>query len=372
MTAPDEVLGDAPATDAIRDASTADAILAAFGNQPAGRHESPLSSDGVWSTQPCSTDAPSHARSQQVEDRPVTESEAVQSLNALLNASMRYNQSRAYAELLTFMRKFHWYAPFNALLVHIQRPGATYVATARRWRDLGREVAAEAQVVMILQPFGPVMFVYDVSQTLPLHNAPALPPEVLDPYVTRSRLTDTAADSLWAQIASNAVRDGVAVDLVDHGTGSAGFITTTAARRAQEYVLRVQPSRQTVGIPVRYDLRVNSAQQGASALATLVHELGHLYCGHLGTPDAKWWPDRRSISHVASEFEAESVAAIVMQRWDPSVHLPPHLAQYLRRKRALPPDVSLERIVNSAEEILSMARTVRLPMRVPGKRKNEK
>lgn len=326
----------------------------------------------VWSTAACSTDAPRLTRSGQAEERPVTESEAVQSLNALVNASMRYNQSQAYRELLTFMRRFHWYAPFNALLVHIQRPGASYVATARRWRDLGREVAAEAQVVMILQPFGPVMFVYDVSQTSPMDNAPALPPEVLDPYVTRSRLTDASADSLWAQIVRNAVRDGVAVDFVDHGAGSAGFITTTSARRDQEFVVRVQPSRQTVDVRVRYDLRVNGAQRGASALATLVHELGHLYCGHLGSPDLKWWPDRRHVSQLASEFEAESVAAIVMQRWDPSVELPPHLAQYLRYERTLPPDVSLERIVKSAEEVLAMARPARLPLRVPGKRKNEK
>ncbi len=74
---------------------------------------------------------------------------------------------------------------------------------------------------------------------------------------------------------------------------------------------------------------------------------------------------------MASEFEAESVAAIVMQRWDSTVELPPHLAQYLKNNRRLPADVSLERIVKSAEDILTMARHDRLPVRVQGKRRNE-
>ncbi len=232
----------------------------------------------------------------------VAENEAAQSLNALISASMRYNRSQDYLALLAFMRKFHWYAPFNALLVHIQRPGATYVATARRWERYGRRVLPEAQVLMLLQPFGPVMFVFDVAQTAALDGALPLPAEVLDPYVTRSVLSDTRAEVLWNVVVGNAVRDGIRVARADHGPGSAGFITTTTRAGVQSYVTRVRPEEETVEVAVRYELLVNAGHRGASALATLVHELAHLYCGHLGTPDAKWWPDRGRVSRTASEF----------------------------------------------------------------------
>jgi hypothetical protein len=45
----------------------------------------------------------------------------------------------------------------------------------------------------------------------------------------------------------------------------------------------------------------------ASKYATLVHELSHLYCGHLGTPNDKWWPDRTELTKEIREFETESI-----------------------------------------------------------------
>src|SRR5207248_2429484 len=58
----------------------------------------------------------------------------------------------------------------------------------------------------------------------------------------------------------------------------------------------------------------NSNLSAEARYAILVHELAHLYCGHLGTPNDKWWPDRRGLPHVAREFEAESVCFLVCER----------------------------------------------------------
>jgi hypothetical protein len=56
-------------------------------------------------------------------------------------------------------------------------------------------------------------------------------------------------------------------------------------------------------------------QMPESRYATLVHELAHLYCGHLGTPDDGWWPDRQNLSLTVCEFEAESVSDLVYGCW---------------------------------------------------------
>ena len=54
----------------------------------------------------------------------------------------------------------------NAMLIHIQMKGAKYVATATRWnRDYGRRIKVGARPIVILQPMGPVMFVFDVTDT---------------------------------------------------------------------------------------------------------------------------------------------------------------------------------------------------------------
>jgi hypothetical protein len=49
-------------------------------------------------------------------------------LDELFCHARQYRDSKAYHELLTFVARFRWYAPYNAMLVHVQRPGSTFVA----------------------------------------------------------------------------------------------------------------------------------------------------------------------------------------------------------------------------------------------------
>jgi hypothetical protein len=101
-----------------------------------------------------------------------------QSLDELFTLARWYRSSKAYWDLLNFVAKFRFYAPFNAMLIHIQKPGAAYVAPPhRRLSNYRRHIKAEAQPLVILQPMGPVMFVFDVSDTEPEKEAPLLPPE---------------------------------------------------------------------------------------------------------------------------------------------------------------------------------------------------
>jgi hypothetical protein len=79
-------------------------------------------------------------------------------LDDLFSLARQYRSSGGYASLLSFVSRFRFYAPYNALLVHIQMPGATYVAPARRWLEsYGRRIRPEARPIVILQPRGPVM-----------------------------------------------------------------------------------------------------------------------------------------------------------------------------------------------------------------------
>ena len=62
-------------------------------------------------------------------------------LDELFENARQFNSSKAYLELMQFIGRFRFYSPFNAMLIHIQMPGARFVATARRWgRDFHRQV----------------------------------------------------------------------------------------------------------------------------------------------------------------------------------------------------------------------------------------
>jgi len=53
---------------------------------------------------------------------------AKRALDELFSLTFQYKSSKAYHELLQFVVRFRYYSPFNAMLVHIQMPGARFVA----------------------------------------------------------------------------------------------------------------------------------------------------------------------------------------------------------------------------------------------------
>jgi hypothetical protein len=240
---------------------------------------------------------------------------AKRALDELFTLTFQYKTSQAYRGLLQFVARFRFYSPFNAMLIHIQMPGAKFVAPPNRWvRDYSRKIKVGARPLVILQPMGPVMFVFDVSDTEPRKDALPLPPEVDRPFEVRKGQIGSELEG----VVENAKRDGIRLNKAYDGSQSAGSIrhVDKDIKGTQRFLSGVNQHRNPVfiDIPIRYDLLVNEKLGREAQYATLVHELAHLYCGHLGTPNSKWWPDRRGLSHEVREFEAESVTYLVCSR----------------------------------------------------------
>jgi len=67
-------------------------------------------------------------------------------------------------------------------------------------------------------------------------------------------------------------------------------------------------------VPFRYEILLNAKHSAETKYATLVHDMAHLYCGHLGTPNEKWWPKRNQLTEEVCEFEAESISYLICTR----------------------------------------------------------
>src|SRR5688500_8452846 len=107
------------------------------------------------------------------------EKDSRKALDELFSVARQFRTGREFGELMRFIASFRSYSPFNAMLVHLQMPGARYVATAGRWqREYDRTIGPGARPLVILQPMGPVMFVFDVSDTAAGPDSPPLPSEV--------------------------------------------------------------------------------------------------------------------------------------------------------------------------------------------------
>jgi len=270
-------------------------------------------------------------------------------LDELFSLTAQYRTSKAYHDLIQFVSRFRFYSPFNAMLIHVQMPGARFVAPPHRWlRDYGRRIKPGARPLVILQPMGPVMFVFDVSETELDSSLEGpfrpLPPEVEKPFeVRKGKLHNQLPRAV-----ENAKRDGVAVHTARLGSQQGGSIRP--ARAPGKTVIFGEQR-----LPVRYELELDEAASQESRYAALAHELAHLYCGHLGTPSDKWWPDRRGLERQAEELEAESVAYMVCARLGIDNPSEQYLAGYVGRQSEVAP-ISLACVMKSTGLIESMGR----------------
>src|ERR1700681_2832590 len=286
-------------------------------------------------------------------EAPLDQDAARTALDELFTLARKYNSSDAYLELSRFVRRFRFYSPFNAMLIYTQMPGAHFVCTARRWRkDYRREIKVSARPIVILQPMGPVLFVFDVSDTAPLPNARPLPPKVVDPF----RVRNGQIGGQLALTIDNAKRDGVRVSERSEGSQSAGSIRWAAAGQYLEFSIARKPPPKSTQVPLWFELLLNSGLSAEARYGTLVHELAHLYCGHLGTPDGRWWLDRQNPSLGVGEFEAESVSYLVCRRLGIDTASDEYLVGYVRPCPTTPP-ISLDRVMKSVWLVEQMGRT---------------
>ena len=281
---------------------------------------------------------------------------AKRALDELFTLTFQYKTSKAYHELLQFVARFRFYSPFNAMLVHVQMSGARFVAPPHRWvRNYGRRIKHGARPIVILQPMGPVMFVFDVSDTEPTKDAQPLPPEVERPFEARKGRVGGGLEF----VIDNAKRDGIRINKSHEGSQSAGSICHIAkdVNGSQKFQTGTDQYRAPIfaDIPIRYDLLINGKLSRESQYATIAHELAHLYCGHLGTPNEKWWPDRRGLNHNVLEFEAESVAYLVCTRSNIDNPSEKYLSGYVGKQEQVP-SISLECVMKAAGLIETMSK----------------
>jgi hypothetical protein len=282
-------------------------------------------------------------------------------LDELFKATFAYRKSEGFYKLMKFVTKFHFYSPYNAFLIHTQRPGATYVAPSYRWlKDFNYRVKPNANPLVILQPMGPVMFVFDVSDTEPLPDAKPLPIAVTNPFKVRKGMVNKELE----YAIENSKRDGIKMYYQKTGSQAAGSIRKVVGKTFSEQ-LRFQVSKKKDKspiyelLPVSYEMCLKEDSEGdfrTENYATLVHELAHLYCGHLGTPNKKWWPDRSGLSITVEEFEAESVSYLVCNRLGINTPAEEYLSGYIKKEEKLSTSISLECIMKSAGLIERMGR----------------
>lgn len=238
-------------------------------------------------------------------------------IDSLFRQALEHQGDTAFGEFLHFVRRFRRHSVFNAMLIRTQRPGAMAVGTRLQWKEIGREVNADAVPIVILRPFGPVDFVYELGDT----SGRAIRGMDEDPLAAKGKVPPL----MWDRVVLGAERCGVVVEVVDHyGFGLAG----TAAPLHQD---QADAFTEPAGGDALWRVKVNGRLDEVSRLATLAHELAHVYCGHLGHQHRRpLWPDRRlTLTLEQRELEAEAAAWLVCQREGIAPRSAAYLSDYI-------------------------------------------
>lgn len=249
----------------------------------------------------------------------------IRALDELFEKSRIYKHTAEFKKMINFISQFPSQSPFNALLLYMQKPSTTIALTRRKWKKYNREVKSLANPMVILVPFGPVDFVFDIADT----DGDPIPKELLNPFFTDGNLDKL----VFLNTKGSCRKEGIRIEERPLDMGNAGEASRTGSS---------------------FKVLLNSSQTIEARYTTLAHELAHIFCGHCGINPKSWWKERMNLSKSAEELEAESVAYLVCKRQGLTPNSESYLNSYLESNSEMP-NISIDSILTVAGYIESMS-----------------
>jgi hypothetical protein len=288
----------------------------------------------------------------------------------LIKQAIELPTPEGIASFLNFCTAFRRLGIWNARMAYIQRPGARVIASEHEWKTVSRSVVPDAIPIMILWPFSPIRYVYELEDTEPRLDGRGFK----DPFATQGHFHPKALPTLLSTIQKQkrfkivfeprrqgSARAGSAAlhgsqpsgttDVWQHGSSIGEFAKENATS---------SPGQISEGVP-SYRVTFNDRLVPTARYVTIVHELGHIFLGHLGEcasgksgDDESGWPNRSYLGKNEKEVEAEAVAYLVASR----AGVVTASAQYLKAYalRADMTKIDLDLIVRAAARIERMAK----------------
>ena len=278
----------------------------------------------------------------------VREKEFKENIDELQFLVKSYRDSNEFQKMLDFIGRFPYIAPYNAMLAQMQKPGATFVLTGKKWAEYGRQPKLNGQKLIVLKPFGPVQCVFDFEDTEPIPNATKVieKADLIKKYTEGLQQAQGDLDNKTMNtLVSNLPVYGIYLD--DNFMASntyGGYIMPY-----HEHKLKVKIDKDYyMEVPSCFVISINKKQTNAVKFHTLCHELGHLFCNHQCYDKRK----KRKLTLKEKEFEAETVAWLMCKRHGISNPSEEYLASYAPNGEI--PICSTELIMRAVTEIEKM------------------
>ena len=235
------------------------------------------------------------------------------------------------------------------MLVMTQMPSARYVLTANQWLDkYQRKPKFNARPLVTLRKYGPIDFVFEIGDTESVASGnlfewsdQEILNQLANPYATSGYLSNELYDILLSHLSYYGIR-------LDYFRVASTF---GAEIRKHDCKINVDG----VEAAGYYIISVNERADRSTAFASICHELGHLFCHHLISPNSKdpWWT-LRNLSWEEEEFEAEIVSYVICERFGVVNKSWTYLSGVLGKNGSIPNNISIDRIFKAANEVERM------------------
>lgn len=260
-------------------------------------------------------------------------------IDELFNRSKKYKGSKEFFRFFNFIARFYHYSRFNTMLVYLQDESVTFFGGANFWqKKFNRNIKEDARPYVILQPFSPVMLVYDVFQTEGKDTPHDFLKEGLGtkPFEVKGRINPQILDDAI----SIARSWGIKISFKPLSFFNAGYVTTI--------------------FKGHLEIALKEGMSYEENLAVLIHELGHLFLGHTGhaticqqTKDGKAKEMKlmmRKLSRTGEELEAETISFLICKKLGLETNSAEYLAGYISCDKDLE-EFSHELVIKIADKI---------------------
>ncbi len=257
-------------------------------------------------------------------------------IDELLHRSWQHKGSEEFFKFFNFIASFNHYSRFNNMLVYLQNEAVTFFGGTAFWKKrFNRTIKEDARPYVILAPMGPVMMVYDVMDT----EGKETPEEFLEkglgskPFEVKGKINP----AFFENAISVAYKFGIKIVFKDQSYFKGGHITTIFSGKLE--------------------IALNKNNKVEALLATLMHELAHLFLGHTGhkelsrsNPDKKIKLMQRKLTRTAEELEAETVSFLLCKKLGLETRAADYIAGYITNEDDLI-NFSYEAVIKMADKI---------------------
>ncbi|OGZ30287.1 MAG: hypothetical protein A2931_04145 [Candidatus Niyogibacteria bacterium RIFCSPLOWO2_01_FULL_45_48] len=234
--------------------------------------------------------------------------------------------SEKMKQYLKFCARMPNHSTFNSTLVFIQKPSCYYYATKSQWGRFNRKPRRSAKPLLILRPFAPVEFVYDLEDT----DGKPLPKDFI--YWWKEEKGGISKEKF-----KNLIK--LCEELhIKTSISSTDYLREEGHRTFGIAYRKLDNNEHGIELHPRY----NDPEVLQEAFGVLVHEIAHHLLGHLGeikiskvsSKEVIIIKDARGNDRSVREVEAELTAWLLFSKYGIAKKSAAYMAGWITKQNA--------------------------------------